>query len=267
MLRTTVTSTTPASTTVAPAFKPGDKVRVTRKVATKTEGWRNTWVDDTMDQAIGKEGEVIRFIPANNDVQVKIPGIGIWGFPVTGLEIVKTPVVPAPQVQDTITVSPRRLTTTALKTARTIAVELAQKDGQVTADGVQEELQKRGINLGNAIGSVFTGFANTGRTVKSTRQGNRGRRILVWALAGSAVATGATPAPVVPVEAGPFVVEVKHNNSGGWKRSWNKTVDGRRLQETSFATKAEAETEASRHQTEMRLKNPYDNFQYRVVKA
>lgn len=265
-LKTYETSTTPASTTVAPAFKPGDKVRVTRKVATKTEGWRNTWVDDTMDQAVGKEGEVVRFIPANNDVQVKIPDIGIWGFPVTGLEIIKPTVTPAPQVQDTITVE-SRLLPTALATARQIAVKLAQKDGQVTADGVQEELQKRGINLGNAIGSVFSGFANTGRTVKSTRQGNRGRRILVWALSGSAVATGATPAPIAPTETGSFVVEVKHNNSGGWKRSWNKTADGRRLKDIEFATKAEAETEASRHQTEMRLKNPYDNFQYRAIKA
>lgn len=257
-LKTYETSTTPASTTVAPAFKPGDKVRVTRKVATRTEGWRNTWVDDTMDNAVGREGEVVRFIPANNDVQVKISGIGIWGFPVTGLEIIKPTVTPAPQIQDTITIEPpvKTRSTTALGTARAIAVELAQKDGQVTADGVQEELQKRGINLGNAIGSVFTGFANTGRTIKSTRQGNRGRRILVWALSGSAVATGATPAPVTTPK---YVIERAPKTSTMWTRSRNVMMDGRELHKVEFTDKVEAEKEAARQQ------NKSWTNKYRVV--
>ena len=181
-------ATAPASATPAtPAFpfKKGDKVRVTRKIASNTEGWKNVWVDDPMTKAIGKEFEVLAVYPRDNDVHLRIPG-GLYGFPVAGLELVKTP-----SIQDVIT-APAGLSRQgqALFVAKTVAVNLAKKEPSrtVTADVVQAELGKLGFKsteLGNAAGTIFKGPFRAVGTTKSTREGNNRRKITVWQYVGA----------------------------------------------------------------------------------
>ena len=57
--------------------------------------------------------------------------------------------------------------------------------GDVTSDEVALIMRDRGLDyslLGNAAGSVFDGFAWTGRVVQSKRPSTHGRIIRVWRL-------------------------------------------------------------------------------------
>ena len=67
--------------------------------------------------------------------------------------------------------------------ARDIAKMLCRAYGTVTADQVQERLDKR-IDLGNAAGSIFKGgaFTWTGEYVKSVRRSRHAGLIRVWRL-------------------------------------------------------------------------------------
>ena len=74
----------------------------------------------------------------------------------------------------------------AYLTGLSTAIRLAKQNGTVTADQVQQEIAKFGYtshNLGNAAGSIFRSsrFRKVGE-VKSTRPGNRGRKIAQWEL-------------------------------------------------------------------------------------
>ena len=77
-------------------FKRGDKVRVLRKVATRSNGWDNSW-EPEMDPAVGKVGTVVVSHGTMKDVSVDIPGIGQYGYPSFALELVpETPIQAAP---------------------------------------------------------------------------------------------------------------------------------------------------------------------------
>jgi hypothetical protein len=148
---------------------------------------------------------------------------------------------------------------TALTTARRIAIELATKNGKVTADDVQFELRLLGVEqLGNQAGSIFSGFVNSGTTVKSKREGNRGRRIIVWNLPDKIPQSTSTSK---------FIVEVKQKNSPDWQRSWNKTQNGMYLKDFTFGTLKEAATEAERQEQRMRAKYPSFGHRYRAVEV
>ena len=70
-----------------------------------------------------------------------------------------------------------------LSIARDIAVMLCNQYGKVDADMVQDRLIRRGINLGNAAGSIFSGkgWTHIGYK-KSERKTNHARVISVWTL-------------------------------------------------------------------------------------
>ena len=70
-----------------------------------------------------------------------------------------------------------------LRIAQDLAKLLAVRYQTVSADDVQRQLAKRGINLGNAAGSNFKPKADwewTGDWVQSTRKSNHARYIRVW---------------------------------------------------------------------------------------
>lgn len=73
-----------------------------------------------------------------------------------------------------------------LVVARTIAIEVCRRKGEVTADDVYREMIRRGIEpseLGNAAGSLFrVGFVFTGRWKKSVRVSNHARMNRVWVM-------------------------------------------------------------------------------------
>lgn len=71
-----------------------------------------------------------------------------------------------------------------LSIARDIARMLNDRFGKVDADMVQDRLIPRGINLGNAAGSIFKTkeWVHVGYT-KSRRKTNHARVISVWTLA------------------------------------------------------------------------------------
>jgi hypothetical protein len=74
-----------------------------------------------------------------------------------------------------------------LKFARTLAVELAQKNGTVTADDVYKRLIEAGIPeraMGNSAGAIFIDgrFEWTGRYHKSTRVIGHGNLQRIWRL-------------------------------------------------------------------------------------
>lgn len=74
---------------------------------------------------------------------------------------------------------------TLLDQARQIAREFCQNVDDVTSDEVALIMRYRGLDyslLGNAAGSVFKGFAWTGRVVQSKRPSTHGRIIRVWRL-------------------------------------------------------------------------------------
>ncbi len=76
---------------------------------------------------------------------------------------------------------------TLLEEAREIARTIARRVGEVTADDVQMELQRRGYSikaLGNAAGSIFRGreWHWTGRLVKSARIHAHANMLRVWSL-------------------------------------------------------------------------------------
>lgn len=83
-----------AQPTPAFLFKRGDKVRVSRKAATRSDGWNNSWTSE-MDKAVGKTGVVFSVIPKDKDVTVEIPGISLFGYPAFVLE----PVIDVPAVE------------------------------------------------------------------------------------------------------------------------------------------------------------------------
>ncbi len=75
------------------------------------------------------------------------------------------------------------------KLAKEKAIGMAKEFGAVTADDVQYVLKLEGYNstdLGNAAGAIFRSkdFEKTG-TVRSTREGNRGRMIATWKYIGA----------------------------------------------------------------------------------
>jgi hypothetical protein len=72
-----------------------------------------------------------------------------------------------------------------LHTARLIAEELAEANGEVTADDVGVKMISRGLNpalLGPAAGSIFSGkeWHFTGRRIKSAKRSNHSRELKVW---------------------------------------------------------------------------------------
>ena len=70
-----------------------------------------------------------------------------------------------------------------LRIAQDLAKLLAVRYKTVSADDVQRQLAKRGIDLGNAAGSIFKPKADwewTGDWVQSTRKSNHARYIRVW---------------------------------------------------------------------------------------
>ena len=72
-----------------------------------------------------------------------------------------------------------------LDQARSIARLLAAQNGEVTADDVQRELERRDLpSLGPAAGSLFRtkDFVFTGKRIKSSKISNHAREIRVWAL-------------------------------------------------------------------------------------
>jgi len=72
-----------------------------------------------------------------------------------------------------------------LNVGRAIALDIAAKRGEVTADDVQEELLRRtGRNLRNAAGSLFRGgdFFFTGEFRQSRRTANHAHCYRVWRL-------------------------------------------------------------------------------------
>jgi len=75
---------------------------------------------------------------------------------------------------------------TILVRAREVAVSLAHKIGEVTADDVYAELVRDGwavSELGNAAGSIFKGgFVWTEKWAKSERTSNHARVNRVWRL-------------------------------------------------------------------------------------
>jgi hypothetical protein len=68
-----------------------------------------------------------------------------------------------------------------LERARTIAISIASRKGEVTADDVVAEL---GESLGNAAGSLFRGkqWRFTGRWRQSPRASNHAHQNRVWEL-------------------------------------------------------------------------------------
>jgi hypothetical protein len=76
------------------------------------------------------------------------------------------------------------------KLAMSKAIELAKDGyGYVNADDVQASLKEDGYlpeDLGNAAGALFRSkcFENVG-TTRSLREGNRGRRIIIWKYIGA----------------------------------------------------------------------------------
>ena len=74
-----------------------------------------------------------------------------------------------------------------LTVARSIAREVAELRGRVTADDVAAELDRRGLpQLGPAAGSLFRGsqWQFTGKRVVSKQLRNHGRELKVWELKG-----------------------------------------------------------------------------------
>lgn len=74
---------------------------------------------------------------------------------------------------------------TLLARARHLAVGVAVRKGEVTADDVSEWLELNGYpDLGPAAGSLFRGpeWEFTGRFVQSTRKTNHARLLRVWRL-------------------------------------------------------------------------------------
>lgn len=71
---------------------------------------------------------------------------------------------------------------TLLGAAQTIARGIAHTHGEVTSDDVAGFMGYDYPQLGNAAGSVFKGFAWTGRVVQSKRPSTHGRIIRVWRL-------------------------------------------------------------------------------------
>lgn len=76
-----------------------------------------------------------------------------------------------------------------LLAARRVAVNIAQRDGEVTTDDVREYyLTVRNIDigaiLGRAMGSIFRSrmFKDTGRMVQTTVVSSHRRKIAVWEL-------------------------------------------------------------------------------------
>jgi hypothetical protein len=296
-------------------FQVGQEVKIIRKVASFSDGWRNSWVSD-MDQAVGKIGKIVRTDTGMGDYQIQIPGIVVaFGYPPAAFELVETPapveskfgfkigqrvlvtkynekgtvtgfsgrfinvqrdnyvgndpsgwfsfnlkpldetpVTPAPQpptaVSATVVNRPA-----ALQLARQVAVEAALHNHykRVNMDVVQKALAERGIDstvLGNAAGSVFSGkdWKNTQTTVKSEREGNRGRRIIVWEYVGDKREVVA-PTPK-------FIVQF--NMNGTWVRSGNTTGDGIRLKDHEFTTREEAQQAVDEQ-------NARKSYQYRVT--
>jgi len=73
----------------------------------------------------------------------------------------------------------------SIDAARLIAVAVAKSRGSVTADDVQRELVRLGLDpLGASAGSLFRGseWEFTGRWVKSERVSNHARVNRVWRL-------------------------------------------------------------------------------------
>ena len=74
-----------------------------------------------------------------------------------------------------------------LRFARGLAVELAERQGEVTADDVQRALAAHGVSvraLGNAAGSLFVGaeWEWTGKFRKSERVHSHQNLLRVWRL-------------------------------------------------------------------------------------
>lgn len=74
-----------------------------------------------------------------------------------------------------------------LRHAKRLAVEIAERQGVVTADDVAFALKAQQISinaLGNAAGGLFKGgqFEWTGRFVKSTRVASHGNLLREWSL-------------------------------------------------------------------------------------
>ncbi len=72
-----------------------------------------------------------------------------------------------------------------LHTARQIAEELAEANGEVTADDVGIQMISRGLDpalLGPAAGSIFSGkgWHFTGKRIKSAKKSNHSRELKVW---------------------------------------------------------------------------------------
>lgn len=68
-----------------------------------------------------------------------------------------------------------------LKRARTIALQLAKNNGEVTADDVAKRLDQP---LGPVAGSIFktSDFEFTGARIRSTQKNNHARELKVWRL-------------------------------------------------------------------------------------
>ena len=60
-------------------FKVGDKVIITRKAATKENGWSNSWVKD-MDFYLNKEGTITE-ISGEVGIRVYFTNKATWQFP------------------------------------------------------------------------------------------------------------------------------------------------------------------------------------------
>lgn len=70
-----------------------------------------------------------------------------------------------------------------LEYARSVARQLAQKNGVVTADDVQAVLIPQGIELGNAAGSLFKkDFEPTGEYIRSARVRSHKNLLAKWRL-------------------------------------------------------------------------------------
>lgn len=243
-MTTDMTVTTPGH--VFP--KEGDTVRILRKVPSHSNGWSDSW-QPQMDAAVGKTGVVKKVIPNSLDVQVDVPGVrNAYFYPVFVLEnLTSQPgprFTPGQHVVVDYTLAPTKRTR-CLATAQAIALQLAKEDTnfKVDADQVQARLARFGFtsaDLGNAAGSIFTRdkFVNTGHTVKSTRQGNRGRRIAIWQLV----------RPIQqPVPQSVYIIEYRNEKldpPGTWRRSSNTNSKGQRLYETTFSDLAIAQEEA-----------------------
>jgi len=70
-------------------FKIGDRVRVLRKAKSNERGWQNSWIDGSMDRAVGRIGVITDIDPAlRYDVTVRVQGIGMaWGYPAFVLKL------------------------------------------------------------------------------------------------------------------------------------------------------------------------------------